>query len=273
MFVVIGAFLVVMYAQIPAIEDVELETASFYDEVVFQTDKKIPQVTSVPNFNAVSSYNRIVNEIITERLLNKISSAQEDSCMRVVNAAVISNINSVSKMIINGGNWNRSQMDVLRTKNQWALTLTGCSKSDQSALRLNIKTVNTYDTALNVYYKSKSYTSVSDSKYLISKAQRLKTSALLRSCKLIIDDLSNVPRNLYAAHLSVVKTKVPKTNDAKEAKKICDLFVSCASMYGYSESDAKNAIKAELETIEAKHRLQTREKSKKIIIDVNEDDW
>ena len=90
-------FVFVMYSQITVIEDVELTTSSFQDEIVIEIKEMIPDDTKCRTY-ARTQYEQIVDEIMTETLLGKLDKSVEDSCILVANKAIVTNMNKGDRL-------------------------------------------------------------------------------------------------------------------------------------------------------------------------------
>ena len=162
-------FVFVMYSQITVIEDVELTTSSFQDEIVIEIKEMIPDDTKCRTY-ARTQYEQIVDEIMTETLLGKLDKSVEDSCILVANKAIVTNIDNVSNYIMKNGNWGGGILNTVESNCQFALSKDGVTESQKKALNTYINTIGKYRSAVNVCGASHRYNGEEANRSLMEKA-------------------------------------------------------------------------------------------------------
>ena len=257
-------FVFVMYSQITVIEDVELTTSSFQDEIVIEIKEMIPDDTKCRTY-ARTQYEQIVDEIMTETLLGKLDKSVEDSCILVANKAIVTNIDNVSNYIMRSGNWSNVILNTVESNCKFALSKNSATESQKKQLNTYINTIGQYRKAIVVCEASHRYNGEEANKSLIEEANSYLSDTSLHPCKDLISNLHEVKNNLYNAHLAYVKSV--RTNEA------CDGFLNMASVYGRNKEEMKNAISTITSEILQKEKRQAVVEVESFVNDVNEHDW
>lgn len=275
-FAAIIFFVVVMYSQIPTISDVSLERSSFYDEVVAETNDKIPFKPKSNNFTSVSAYQQIVDMIETESMLEKIDDEQQDLCKTYVESATVKNIRNISGSIVNSGKWNSQLMNDMDKSCALALSLPHCDAENRSKLTHYRSVVSKYNRAQQIIYSSNSFSSVSLSRELISSASSLLNDADMKHSSSLIASLGEVRSKLYHAHLTHVRSVVSQSgNNTHQADVACDQFVSNSNIYGKPTVEAERDIAPQREQLNKKHvqKVEQKVKEQRQKVYIDDDQW
>ena len=224
-------FSVFMYSQIPVIEDIKLETSSFKSEVEHDTDSLI--VNNI-NFYAISAYNQLVDEIVTESKLKKIDDTVAEGCFSCIELAFADNVLTVSSKYLNKRNWTKGSIAELLRNNKFAYELKYPTKSQKEQFAKNKQIAENFFQAYSIVNSCDTYRGVEEAKTKIEKSKLFIADSNLAPCDSLLHELSQVPTRLYNVHLNYVNRACNED--------ICNEFANNAPIYGKASNDAEKDI-------------------------------
>lgn len=267
---ILAVFMLFMNFSLAEYVDPVVESQSFNEVLKQEINNSIPNAGSLTSFKHKSQFLQLNDEIMTEKLLEKIDDASTQECLELSFEAYMNYALGVCKNILKSGNWNRAIMTEVKDNCKMLLESPYCKSSEKGSLNHNIEVVDNYFIALSVIVSSNVYSGIDKVKQISQQAINFQGDIDLKVCEPLMLSLAEVPGNLYKAHVDHVRRVISNSNSTAGNAAV-DEIRNVANIYGKSASDITSDLSAEINKLESKTKEEVKTAISTKLQDVDDD--
>lgn len=252
----IFVFMIFMFFQVGHGDDLVIKTVSFRTVFMKEIPQMIPEVKQEEFFNAQKNYEYLTDEVLNEKLLNKISDTTVNETLSELCSVYSRYVVSVGRNIKKKGDWTNSKMNGLRENSQLILNNEFCPKDVRKELTANMQLVVNFFKAQRLIESSHVFESVEKALDKVNQKNQLLAYQPFAVCESLIDDLNKVGDNLFFAHLNYVKMCIGRavamcsTSAVNTASIEKDHLFRDADKYNRSQDEVRRLLSNDLRKLE-----------------------